>query len=184
MQLPIIREKISKYSERIYQDIFVFNSKYIKLLKLKADKSKKKSYRILFHKDNSHLTHEMMICFKKNALIPVHKHPINRSESYHILEGSMNVYFFEDDGKPIGYISLSKKKDQVFYRQSFSKFHLLVPTSKYLVYHETITGPFLKKKDIIYPKWGKKFNTTSKINLFMNRSKDLLINSSNKTLKA
>jgi glucose-6-phosphate isomerase len=92
----------------------------------------------------------------------------------------MDVYFFEDDGKPFGYISLSKKKDQVFYRLSSSKFHLLIPTSKYLVYHETVTGPFLKKKDIIYPKWGKKFNTTNKINLFLKRSKGLFINLMNK----
>lgn len=180
MKMLLINEKISKYSERIYQDVFVFNSRYLKLLKTKAEKSNKKSYRILFHKDNKHLTHEMMICFKKNALIPVHKHPIDRSESYHILEGSMDVYFFEDDGKPFGYISLSKKKDQVFYRLSSSKFHLLIPTSKYLVYHETVTGPFLKKKDIIYPKWGKKFNTTNKINLFLKRSKGLFINLMNK----
>ena len=61
----MIKKKLSKYSERIYKDIFVLKSKYIDLLKYKADKSKKKSYRILFHKNNRHLTHEMMICFKK-----------------------------------------------------------------------------------------------------------------------
>lgn len=169
----MIKKKLSKYSERIYQDVFVLKTKYIDLLKKKADKSKNKSYRILFHKNNKHLTHEMMICFKKNAVIPVHKHPINRSESYHILQGSMNVYFFEDDGKPYGFINLSKKNNQIFYRLSCSKFHLLVPNSKYLVYHETVTGPFLTNKDIIYPKWGSKFNTSEKINLFLKKNKNV-----------
>ena len=167
-------KKISNNAKRVFNDIFVFKSKYIKLLKSKADKSKNKSYRILFHKNNNHLTHEMMICFKKNAVIPIHKHPNKRSESYHILEGSMNVYFFENNGKPIGYISLSKKNNQIYYRLSSSKFHLLVPTSKYLIYHETITGPFLSKKDIIYPKWGIKFDNNSKISLFLKKYKNAI----------
>ena len=85
----------------------------------------------------------------------------------------MRVYFFEDNGKPYGYINLSKRNNQIFYRLSCSKFHLLVPSSKYLVYHETVTGPFLKKKDIIYPKWGSKFDTSEKINLFLKKNKNV-----------
>jgi len=169
-----IKKKVSNYAERIFSNIFVLKKKYIRTLKNKADKSKNKSYRILFHKNNIHLTHEMMICFKKNAVVPVHKHPSKRSESYHIVEGSMNVYFFKDDGKPIGYISLSKKNNQIFYRLSSSTFHLLVPTSKYLIYHETVTGPFLSQKDIIYPKWSINFDTISKINLFIKKNKNAI----------
>ncbi|EAS84794.1 glucose-6-phosphate isomerase-like protein [Candidatus Pelagibacter ubique HTCC1002] len=174
MKIIINKKKISNYTERVFSDIFVLKSKYIKTLKTKADKSNNKSYRILFHKNNSHLTHEMMICFKKNAVVPVHKHPGKRSESYHIVEGSMDVYFFKDNGKPIGYISLSKKNNQIFYRLSSSKFHLLVPTSEYLIYHETVTGPFLSKADIIYPKWSANFNEISKINSFIKKNKNVI----------
>ena len=106
----MLKKKISDFASRFYCDIFQFDKKTIKFLKERADKSKNKSYRILFHKNNYHLTHEMMICFKKNAVVPVHKHPNGRSESYHIIEGSMNVYFFKDSGKPLGYIKLSDFK--------------------------------------------------------------------------
>jgi len=166
-------KKISEYTSRFYSDIFQFRKKYIGFLKKKADRSKNKSYRILFHKNNHHITHEMIICFKKNAVVPIHKHPSGRSESYHIVEGSMNVYFFKDDGKPTGYIELSDK-NCFYYRLSLSKFHLLVPTSKYLVYHETITGPFIDKKDIIYPKWGKNFDNQNKIKFFIKNNKNAI----------
>jgi len=175
MQLSkkIHKKKISKFTERFFSDIFVFNNNFINLLKDKANKSKNKSYRILFHKNNHHLTHEMMICFKKDAVVPVHKHPLKRSESYHIVEGSMDIYFFKDNGKPIGYVKLSKKSN-FYYRLSSSKFHLLVPTSDYLIYHETVTGPFIRKSDIIYPKWGDNFNNLSKINSFIKINKNVV----------
>ena len=32
----------------------------------------------------------------------------------------------------------------------------MLPITKYVIYHESKTGPFLKKNDSIYPKWGKK----------------------------
>ena len=169
----MLKKKISDFASRFHSDIFQFDKKTIKFLKERADKSKNKSYRILFHKNNYHLTHEMMICFKKNAVVPVHKHPNGRSESYHIIKGSMNVYFFKDSGKPLGYIKLSDK-DCFYYRLSSSKFHLLVPTSRYLVYHETVTGPFVKKKDIIYPKWGNNFDNWNKIKLFIKNNKNAI----------
>ena len=71
-------KKISEYTSRFYSDIFQFRKKYIGFLKKKADRSKNKSYRILFHKNNHHITHEMIICFKKNAVVPIHKHPSGR----------------------------------------------------------------------------------------------------------
>ena len=32
----------------------------------------------------------------------------------------------------------------------------MVPISKYVIYHESKIGPFLKKNDSIFPKWIKK----------------------------
>ena len=38
-----------------------------------------------------------------------------------------------------------------------------MPLSKYVIYHESKPGPFLKKNDSIFPKWNKKFEDKKEI---------------------
>ena len=43
-----------------------------------------------------------------------------------------------------------------------------VPTSEWLVYHETFTGPFEKDLDVEFPDWAPKEGDDEKIEDFMN----------------
>jgi glucose-6-phosphate isomerase len=111
----------------------------------------------------------MIIVFHKDTILTPHRHPVGRSESYHVIEGAMNVYFFDDNGKVIGIIKLEErsKNYNFYYRLSSHTWHLPVPTTEYMVYHETITGPFLTEADIEYPTWKDKYDTAQKINHFL-----------------
>ena len=108
----------------------------------------------------------MIIVFHKDTIITPHRHPLGRSESYHLIEGAMNVYFFDDEGNTKNAIRLEEqsKNKNFYYRLSSHTWHLPVPTTEFMIYHETITGPFLSEEDIEYPVWKNKFNTNDKIN--------------------
>ena len=51
------------------------------------------------YKKTSDLVQEMIICTKNFVYSQPHKHPNNKSESYHIIEGSLDVIIFNDKRK-------------------------------------------------------------------------------------
>ena len=36
-------------------------------------------------------------------------------------------------------------------------YHAMIPATRFVIFSESKTGPFLKKKDSIFPKWLKKY---------------------------
>jgi cupin fold WbuC family metalloprotein len=110
--------------------------------------------RLCSHPALTNKLHEMIIILRKNAFVQPHKHP-QKSESIHIIEGVADVVVFNDDGiinqiLPLGDYGSGRK----FYcRMNSTVFHTLLTRSDYLIFHETINGPF--KKDISqFPPWS------------------------------
>ena len=62
----------------------------------RASKLKRKRYRFCLHNNHKHPTQEMIICFKGFNYVQPHKHVGKRTESYHMIKGSMDVYLFEN----------------------------------------------------------------------------------------
>lgn len=40
-----------------------------------------------------------------------------------------------------------------FYRMSRGYYHMPIAVSKWCIYHEVYSGPFIKNNDVFYPKW-------------------------------
>jgi len=76
------------------------------------------------------------------------------------MKGSMMCIIFYDSGK-IQKSNIIKKND--IFRTPLNKYHTMMPLSKYVIYHESKPGPFLKKNDSIFPKWNKKFDDKKEI---------------------
>ena len=169
----MINKSNNCHSEYNTENIFSLGPSLLKYLKNKALNSNLKRYRYCLHHSNKHLTQEMIIVFHRDTIITPHRHPIGRSESYHIIEGSMNVYFFDDNGKVIRGIKLGeqKKNNFFYYRLSSHTWHLPVSTSEFMIYHETVTGPFIDESDIEYPLWTKKYDSGEKIKNLINSYK-------------
>ena len=110
----------------------------------------KKDVRICLHTSKKSNHHDMIILQKKNNFYP----PINiyEGETYHIIKGSMVCILFNDAGK-ISKIFKLKKND--IFRTPINVYHTMSPISQYVVYHESKTGPFLKRGDSIFPNWIK-----------------------------
>ena len=53
------------------------------------------------------------------------------------------------------------------YRLSCSVWHMPVPTSQWLVYHETYSGPFEKDYDVEFPPWAAQEKDEEQVRLFL-----------------
>ena len=148
----------------------------IKKLKKWTIKSPKKRFRICLHNDQSHLTQEMLICTSGYSYIRPHKHPKNISESYHVLEGALRIYILNNNAKILKIINLSSpgekkyKSKNLIYRVSSPLYHLTVPLTKWTVYHEVTTGPFVKSKMVKYADFSPEEDAEPiKINEFLSK---------------
>ncbi len=128
----------------------------IELLKDKASKNPRKRIRFCAHKDTNDTLHEMLIIHSKGAYVRPHKH-LNKSESFHIIEGKLKVVVFDEEGGVVESINMGEYStgDVFYYRLSENCFHTVVPISDIVVFHETTNGPF-EREDIIFAPWAPK----------------------------
>ena len=159
--------------ESIYniKDILEINSNAVDDLKRRAFESTRKRFRLCMHHSNEDQTQEMLIVFHKDTFMPPHRHPKGKSESYHIIEGSMTVFFLNDDGDLIHEIEMEKAggSKPFLYRLSTNAWHMPFITSEWLVYHETYSGPFTKEYDVEFPLWAPEEEDKPSIKHFMKR---------------
>ena len=121
------------------------------------------------HHSSEDRTHEMLIVFHRSSFMPPHRHPKGKSESYHVVEGAMNVYFFNDKGQVTKNIEMGElgSGKSFLYRLSKNFWHMPVPTSEWLVYHETYSGPFNKEYDVEFAPWGPREENKKDIQNFL-----------------
>ncbi len=135
------------------EDVFVVTPRLVADLKQRALASPRRRARVCLHRTTDHPTQEMLIVFHRESFMPPHRHPQGKSESYHLVEGSMRVFLFDDDGRMLRSLALEAGKD-FLYRLSAPLWHMPVPTSEWLVYHEVYSGPFIKTEDVEFAPWA------------------------------
>ena len=115
----------------------------VEFLKRQAQASPRKRARICAHKTNEDALHEMLIVIAAASYIRPHRH-IGKSESFHIIEGEVDVAVFDDAGALTDVIELGAHGSgrNFFYRLSHSAFHTLLIHTDFLVIHEVTNGPF------------------------------------------
>lgn len=142
--------------ERINSEIFVAQEPIVVLgdeettfLKQQAMQSPRQRARICAHKTNDDTLHEMLIAITADSYIHPHKH-LDKSESFQIVEGIVDVVVFDDSGAITNVIALGSQGSgrSFYYRLSESRFHTLIIHSKILVVHEVTNGPFDKEQTI------------------------------------
>ena len=97
--------------------------------------------------------HEMIIFHKKGTYVRPHKH-IGKTESFHLLDGEVDVLIFDEEG------SLMKSENLGKY-QSGKSFYYRIPESCYhtqifkkdTVFHEVTMGPF-DSNDSVKASWA------------------------------
>jgi cupin fold WbuC family metalloprotein len=126
----------------------------IQELKDRASRNRRRTIRLCAHRDVDDKVHEMLIVHARDTYVRPHKH-LTKNASFHIVEGSGEFVIFDDSGEigeivPIGDYSTGRK---FYYRLSEPRFYTLVINSDFLVFHETISGPF-DRSDTEWASWS------------------------------
>jgi len=135
----------------------------IAFLKTKAAGNRRKRVRLCAHSGNEDPVHEMLIVHTKDTYVRPHKHldltesPVifKKSESIHLIEGTLKVLVFDESGDILEVTDLGDYStgQTFFYRISDDHFHTLIPTSDVVVFHETTKGPF-RREDTLFAPWA------------------------------
>jgi cupin fold WbuC family metalloprotein len=135
---------------KMNNDVFVADGPIVKverqdvqILASKLSSSSRNRVRLCAHKSNGDLLHEMLIVLANDSYIRPHRH-LRKSESFHIIEGLVDIVIFDKNGGisdviPMGDYTSGRK---FFYRLAQPDFHTLIVRSKVVIFHETTNGPF------------------------------------------
>lgn len=144
---------------RVSDDVYVSDDPVVKLggaevdfLKNLVQASPRKRVRICAHQQNTDLLHEMLIAIAKESYIRPHKH-LSKSESFHIVEGNVDIAIFDDSGQLRDVVELGPPGSgrHFYYRMSKPFFHTLRIHSDLLLVHETTNGPFDAEQSVFAP---------------------------------
>ena len=126
----------------------------IESLKGRALANPRERARICTHLSVDDSVHEMLIVHTKGTYIPPHKH-LGKSESFHIIEGRLDIVMFDDAGEVVDVIEMGEyaSGDTFFWRISESYYHTVIPRSEIVVFHETTRGPF-RREDLVHGPWA------------------------------
>lgn len=162
-------KEISKEILYAEGEIVTLDSQTIEFLKEKAKKNKRKRVRLCMHKDTDALVHEMIIVHSNGTYVEPHKH-INKSESFHVIEGLVDLFFFDEDGKVIKITSMGDwSSGKVFYhRISGPIYHTLIVKSDIVVFQETTRGPF-DRSNTVWASWAPIEGDEKAIKVFMDQ---------------
>jgi cupin fold WbuC family metalloprotein len=146
---------LRKINDEVYvaEDRIVrIGQEWMTFLKESAVASLRRRARICAHRSNEDRLHEMLIAICADSYIRPHKH-LGKSESFHIVEGIVDIVVFDDDGAIREVIALGDATSgrSFFYRLSDSLFHTLLIRSEVLVVHEVTNGPFQRDEAVLAP---------------------------------
>lgn len=132
--------------------VFVLDQAAIEDLKASARKSPLRRARFCLHPSIDSYVQEMVIALFNDSVVEPHKHPVNKPESYHLIEGAMDVHIFDPHGNRCQRIQLRLDAARM-YRIKGNVWHQPMAVSECAVYHEVYTGPFNKSADVFYEDW-------------------------------
>lgn len=138
------------------EEIVEVNQDVIEDLKMRASNADDRKFRLCLHQNPEDLLHQSVIVFCQDAYVQPHRHPVGKFESYQIIEGGYDFYFFDDYGNTTRsmYISDQSKESTFFFRIDGSLWHMPVPRTEFVVFHEISMGPYDRDRDVEFASWA------------------------------
>ena len=139
MRLKRFNDEVLFADERIVK----LGRRELDLLIQGAKANQRKRMRICAHPDTEDRLHEMFIAVQRGVYIHPHKH-LNKSESFHVIQGSVDIVLFDDYGNITGVnrVADHASGEAFYHRISDPCYHTLLVRSEFLVFHEITNGPF------------------------------------------
>lgn len=124
-----------------------------------ARRSPLRRARVCMHPASDAPIHEMLIVLLKGSYIRPHKH-LGKSESFHLIQGTAGVLFYDDQGRIERQLTLSRDIAHApfYYRLDRDAYHSQVVLSEHVVFHECTGGPF-RREDTAFAPWSPEDRT-------------------------
>ena len=121
-------------------------------MKTHAKDNPRRRIRVCAHRGVGDAVHEMLIVLARGCYIRPHKHRA-KSESFHVVEGELEVVIFDEEGRITKRFSLGDYGSGAgfYYRSDIPEFHTVLVKSEVAVFHETTRGPFNPDDNIMAP---------------------------------
>jgi cupin fold WbuC family metalloprotein len=124
-----------------------------------------KDIRVSMHQSPSSDLHNMIILQHKGTYVRPHKHLI-KAEAYQLIEGTQSVLIFDEAGNVIDKCHMSLEGN-FLYRFEKNYYHMSIPTSDFVIFHESKIGPFVREGDSIFAPWAPSGDNKESIKIFM-----------------
>jgi len=124
-------------------DVVRLGTRDVKQLHDRAHRVERNRVRICAHPSTDDPLHEMIICLERDTYIRPHRHA-GKSESFHMIDGELDVVLFDDDGAIRQIIRMGPygSRASFFYRLMEPCFHTVLVRTPLATFHETTNGPF------------------------------------------
>src|SRR5258708_30386611 len=115
----------------------------VAFLRAMARTNARKRARLCAHPGTDDRLHEMLIVLDRHSYIRPHRHA-GKSESFHLIEGELDVVIFHDDGsiREVVRMGAYQSAKAFYYRLMENCFHTVLIHTPYALFHETTNGPF------------------------------------------
>lgn len=127
--------------------------------------TEQRDVRISMHQSPESGLHNMIILQQKGTYVRPHKHLI-KAETYQLIEGTQSVFVFDEAGKVIKRCDMSLE-DHFLCRFEKEYYHMSVPTSDFVIFHESKTGPFIREGDSIFAPWAPPGDQKEPVKIFL-----------------
>ena len=136
------------------QDIVTIREESLDKIRQAAKSAPLRRSRYCLHHDNEDQVHEMIIAFCRDSYVRPHKH-LQKTESFHVIEGELVVVFFDDNGNQVDRLKMGTKQQggPFIYRLACDMWHTVIALTDSVIIHETTCGPFIKEESI-FPIWA------------------------------
>ena len=142
----------------------------IRYLKQRAAKSLDGKVRLCLHKNLQDSLHEMIIVLRRDVYVRPHRHMF-KTETFHLIEGKMRIFIFDDKGSVSNQIFMDSENKTTNFLCRLEKkiWHMVVPLTDFVVFHEITNGPYTGKGDSIFAPWSPLESNRTGIKEFIQR---------------
>ena len=158
--------KIEKQTDNVFflkGAIVTIGQEEVSFLKDRVAQAKRKTVRLCTHQSLGDAVQEMLILHMKEEYIRPHKHP-QKTVSYHIIEGVVDMVIFDEEGAIWDIVPLGEKGTpgrNFYYRLNEDRYYTPLVWSDFLLFHETINGPW-QPVDTVYAPWASEEGATKR----------------------